>query len=239
MALINYPLEFRLNDSQALNDLDFYSRAQSPDGPAMTWAMYAIGSLDLSPNGCASWTYTLYASQPYLRAPYYQFSEQIVDDIYINGNTNPAFTFLTGHGGFLQIPTHGYTGYRPRLDAFYLDPSIPPQLEEGVFVKGMKHQGAIFDVRITPTITTITRRANTKRSAAAVNKKKVVVRIASRNEKAGDYALLPGEKLVVPTRRPDLNESDILGNKAEGKLATSKAPNVPGQFPVSAGFRAR
>ena len=40
--------------------------------------------------------------------------------------------------------------------------------------------------------------------------------------------------MVVPTGRPDLNESDILGNKAECKLATSKAPNVPGQFPVSA-----
>ena len=226
VVLINYPLEFRLNESQALNDLDFYARAQSSDGPAMTWAMFAIGALDLSPHGCASWTYFIYASQPYLREPYFQFSEQILDDIYANGNTNPAFTFLTGHGGFLQIPTHGFTGYRPRLDAFYLDPSIPPQLEGGVIVKGMKHRGAAFDVHVSPDNTTITRR---RRGSGPVT-----VRIATRNPNAGDYPLLPGDTLTIPTRRPDLNGTDIPGNKAECKVATSTSPYVPGQFPVGA-----
>ncbi|KAF8246310.1 hypothetical protein K440DRAFT_553753 [Wilcoxina mikolae CBS 423.85] len=228
VVLINYPLEFRLNESQALNDLDFYARAQSPDGPAMTWAMFAIGALNLSPHGCASWTYFIYASQPYLREPYFQFSEQILDDIYANGNTNPAFTFLTGHGGFLQIPTHGFTGYRPRLDAFYLDPSIPPQLENGVTVKGMKHHDAAFDVHINPENTTITRRRR------GTSKSPVMVRIATRNPKAGDYPLLPGETLTIPTRRPDLNGTDIPGNKAECKSAVSSSPYVPGQFPIGA-----
>lgn len=232
VVLINYPLEFRLNETQALNDLDFYARAQSSDGPAMTWAMFAIGALDLSPRGCASWTYFIYASQPYLREPYYQFSEQILDDIYTNGNTNPAFTFLTGHGGFLQIPTHGFTGYRPRADVFYLDPSIPPQLEDGVIVKGMKHRGATFTVHISPTNTTITRSADHKRGSN--NNEPVTVRIATRNDAAGDYQLLSGESLVVPTRRPDLNGTDIPGNKAECKLATTYTPYVPGQFPDGA-----
>ncbi|KAI5843591.1 glycosyl hydrolase family 65 central catalytic domain-containing protein [Tricharina praecox] len=231
VVLINYPLEFRLNESQALNDLDFYARAQSPDGPAMTWAIFAISALDLSPRGCASWTYFLYASQPYLREPYYQFSEQILDDIYANGNTNPAFPFLTGHGGFLQIPTHGFTGYRPRLDAFYLDPSVPPQLEEGVTIKGMKHHGASFNVRVTPENTTITRRRITTRKQPSGP---VTVRIGSRNSMGGDYPLLPGESLVVPTRRPDLNGTDIPGNKAECKLATTLDAYVPGQFPIGA-----
>jgi len=231
VVLINYPLEFRLNESQALNDLDFYARAQSPDGPAMTWAMFAIGALDLSPHGCASWTYFVYASQPYLREPYYQFSEQILDNIYANGNTNPAFPFLTGHGGFLQIPTHGFTGYRPRLDAFYLDPSIPPQLEEGVTVKGMKHHGASFNVRVTSANTTITRRRTATRKQPSGP---VTVRIGSRNEMSGDYPLLPGETLVIPTRRPDLNGTDIPGNKAECKAVTTADPYVPGQFPIGA-----
>jgi len=231
VVLINYPLEFRLNESQALNDLDFYARAQSPDGPAMTWAMFAIGALDLSPHGCASWTYFVTASQPYLREPYYQFSEQILDDIYTNGNTNPAFPFLTGHGGFLQIPTHGFTGYRPRLDAFYLDPSIPPQLGEGVTVKGMKHHGASFNVQVTSVNTTITRRRTTTRKQPSGP---VTVRIGARNEMGGDYPLLPGESLVIPTRRPDLNGTDIPGNKAECKVATTVNPYVPGQFPIGA-----
>jgi trehalose/maltose hydrolase-like predicted phosphorylase len=224
VVLINYPLEFRLNGTQALNDLDFYARAQSPDGPAMTWAMFAVDALDLSPHGCASWTYFLMASQPYLRAPYYQFSEQILDDIYANGDTNPAFPFLTGHGGFLQIPTHGFTGYRPRLDAFYLDPSIPPQLEKGINVKGMKHQGAAFDVEITTTNTTIYRRRNTK------NLSPVTVRVKGTE----DYVLLPGQRLTIPTRRPDLNGTDIPGNLAECKPAVSSSIYLPGQFPIAA-----
>ncbi|TGZ79658.1 hypothetical protein EX30DRAFT_372957 [Ascodesmis nigricans] len=227
VILINYPLEFRLNESQALNDLDFYARAQSADGPAMTWAMFAIDALELSPHGCASWTYTLYASQPYLREPYYQFSEQIIDDIYVNGNTNPAFTFLTGHGGFLQIPIHGYTGYRPRLDAFYLDPSLPPQIS-AVSVKGMKHQDAEFNVHVGQENTTITRRPDQHRG----HRSPVKVMLGARNPLAGEHTLLPGDSLVVPTRRPDRNGTDIPGNIAECQPVFSPQRYVPGQFPV-------
>lgn len=240
VVLLNYPLEYRFNATQALGDLDFYARAQSPDGPAMTWAIFAIDALELSPHGCASWTYSLYASQPYLRAPYYQFSEQIIDDIYVNGNTNPAFTFLTGHGGFLQISTHGYTGYRPRIDAFYLDPSIPPQLKDGITVRGMKHRGAAFDVHITLANTTITRRPASpslpSNSTTIGNSSiPITVRIAAQNPSGGgDFSLLPGESLVVPTRRPDLNGTDIPGNAAQCARAVSANDFVPGQFPLAA-----
>lgn len=242
VVLLNYPLEFRLSEAQALNDLDFYARAQSPDGPAMTWAMFAIGALELSPHGCAAWTYFSYASQPYLREPYYQFSEQMVDDVAINGNTNPAFPFLTGHGGLLQIPTHGFTGYRPRLDAFYLDPALPPQFgPAGITVKGMKHRGAAFTVHVAPFNTTITRhRHYCSRPGRAggcgsgSGPRAVTVRIGPRNPRAGNHPLLPGDVLVVPTRRPDLNGTDIPGNRAECKRATSDSPFVPGQFPMAA-----
>ncbi|RPA98401.1 hypothetical protein L873DRAFT_1687777 [Choiromyces venosus 120613-1] len=233
VVLINYPLEFRLNESQALNDLDFYARAQSPDGPAMTWAMFAINAADLSPAGCASYTYLLYASQPYLREPYYQFSEQINDNIYENGNTNPAFTFLTGHGGFLQVPTHGFTGYRPRLDAFYLDPSLPPQLE-GVEVKGMKHQGSVFNILVNSTNTTITRIHPKAHRRSNDSPGPVTIRIGSRNKMAGDWKLSVGQSLVIPTRRPDLNGTDLPGNKAQCKRAEADTPWYPGQFPLAA-----
>ncbi|KAH8145046.1 uncharacterized protein LAJ45_10957 [Morchella importuna] len=237
VVLINYPLEFRLNESQALGDLDFYARAQSPDGPAMTWAMFAINAADLSPAGCASYTYFVYASQPYMREPYYQFSEQMNDNITENGNTNPAFTFLTGHGGFLQIPTHGFTGYRPRLDAFYLDPSLPPQLK-GLEIKGMKHQGAVFNVRIELENTTITRVPPRKtlaaRNTTASLDAPVTVRIGTRNAMAGDWQVALGESLVIPTRRPDLNGTDLPGNLAQCKPAYSDSTWVAGQFPLAA-----
>jgi hypothetical protein len=33
---------------------------------------------------------------------YNRFSEQTTDSFETNGGTNPAYTFLTGHGGYLQ-----------------------------------------------------------------------------------------------------------------------------------------
>lgn len=199
----------------------------------MTWAMFAINAADLSPAGCASYTYLLYASQPYLREPYYQFSEQINDNIYENGNTNPAFTFLTGHGGFLQVPTHGFTGYRPRLDAFYLDPSLPPQLE-GIEVKGMKHQGSVFNVLVNSTNTTITRLHPKAHGRSNDSPGPVTIRVGSRNKMAGDWKLSVGQSLVIPTRRPDLNGTDLPGNKAQCKRAEADTPWYPGQFPLAA-----
>lgn len=228
VVLINYPLGFRLNEQQALNDLDYYARAQSPDGPAMSWAIYANSALDLSPHGCASFSYMLLAYQPYLREPYYQYSEQVLDNVLANGNTNPAFTFLTGHGGLIQIATHGFTGFRPELDAFFLDPSIPPQITDGVTVKGMKFQDAVFDVQVLPYETKIT----CKKTKYDGNPTKV--RVSNRNPKGGDYNLKQDEVLIIPTRRPDLNGTDIPGNKAECKPCLTTSPIVPGQYATSA-----
>ena len=95
-----------------------------------------------------------------MRLPFYQFSEQTNDIYTLNGGTNPAFSFLTGHGGFLQVFTHGLTGFRFRSDSFYLNPSLPPQLgPEGIIVRGMKWQGAVFDVQVGLENTTVTRLA--------------------------------------------------------------------------------
>ncbi|KAK9238472.1 glycosyl hydrolase family 65 central catalytic domain-containing protein [Lipomyces kononenkoae] len=234
VVLLDYPLEYDDDTrggsyEQSLNNLDFYAMAQSPDGPAMTWAIFAINSAKLSPVGCASYTYLLSASQPYLRAPFYQFSEQMDDDPTTNGGTRPAFPFLTGHGGFLQVLTHGFTGFRPREDVFYLDPSLPPQIQQGYTVKGMKWRDSIFDLTIGLDETVIRRR---RTSSAAV----VTVRIGG-GQGVGDYAVAEGGKLVVPTRRPDLNGTLVAGNVAECPGAATISSNTTwsaGHFPIAA-----
>jgi hypothetical protein len=76
--------------------LDFYAGATSASGPGMTYSIFSIGEASLAVTGCASYTYLLAASQPYSRAPFYQFSEQTTDEYATNGGTNPAWTFLTG-----------------------------------------------------------------------------------------------------------------------------------------------
>ncbi len=197
----------------------------------MTWSAHSVSESQLQLSGCSSYTYLLYSSIPYLRPPFYQFSELLVDDASLNGGTLPAFPFLTGHGAFLQIFTHGLTGMRPRYDAFYLDPSLPPQLGDGgIQVRGMKWQGAIFDVDIQLENTTIWRR-KPRKSYASSRKKAVTIRIGGNNLKSGDYRLKIGESLTVPTRRPDLNTG---GNHALCKSILSSDGYTTGHFPLSA-----
>ncbi|KAJ9133783.1 Glycoside hydrolase family 65 protein [Coniochaeta hoffmannii] len=119
VGLINYPLEFQLSDTQSRNDVAYYSSVNTADGPAMTWSIYAISEAQLQEKGCAAYTYLQRASEPYIRQPFYQFSEVLADaelpgvsnPAFIFG-LNPAFPFLTGAGGFLQIFTHGLIGMR-------------------------------------------------------------------------------------------------------------------------------
>lgn len=59
---------------------------------------------------------------------------------------------------------------------FFLDPSLPPQLgPEGIIVRGMKWQGAVFDVHVALEVTTIVRRPGSLES----NEHKVTVQAYS------------------------------------------------------------
>ncbi|KAF9936710.1 alpha,alpha-trehalase ath1 [Modicella reniformis] len=227
VVLMVYPLEYNVRD--AAEDLAFYAGANSPNGPGMTYSIFSISTAQLSTKGCEAYTYLLQSSEPYVRGPFAQFSEQTVDVYAENGGTNPAYTFLTGNGGYLQIWTHGFTGYRPRLDCFYLDPTLPPQLApDGFTVKGMKWQGSVFDVTIEGKQTLIKRRSGN-------SAKKACVRIGKRNKKHGKYQLAVGQSLTVPTYRSDLNGTLVPGNKAQcAPSVTSVAPILPGQYALAA-----
>jgi len=196
-------------------------------------SIFSIDASALSPVGCASYTYLLAASQPYCRAPFYQFSEQTTDSFETNGGTNPAYTFLTGHGGYLQSLTHGFTGYRSRTNAFYLDPVLPTQLTNYT-VKGMRWLDSTFDVTLTTKSTFITRRHGTTPSAP--------VEIGPSNAKAGNHSLQVGESLVVPTR--STNGTLVPGNLAQCKTVINQSDTsftigtnvttVPGQYALAA-----
>ncbi|KAF9537039.1 alpha,alpha-trehalase ath1 [Mortierella hygrophila] len=227
VVLLIYPLEYPVPNPKG--DLAFYAGANSPNGPGMTYSIFSIDSAQLSYQGCEAFTYLLQSSEPYVREPFHQFSEQTSDIYADNGHTNPAYTFLTGNGGYLQIWTHGFTGYRPRLDCFYLDPTLPPQLApKGFTVKGMKWQGSVFDVTVAGDKTTVTRRAGGKG-------KKACVRIGERNRKSGKYQLAVGQTLTVGTYRSDLNGTLVPGNKAQCPPSViSKDPILPGQYALAA-----
>ena len=82
-------------------------------------------------------------------------------------------TQLTRHRSW----THGFTGYRSRINAFYLDPVLPPQLSNYT-VKGMKWGGGTFDVTLGSDHTTIRLRSYSHGS--------IPVEIGPSNAKAGN-----------------------------------------------------
>lgn len=159
---LTYPLVYDAASaahSRALANFHHYSKQiekkkLSPEDASLL----AIDSAALSESGSGSYTYLLQASQPFLRKPYYQFSAQ--------EKPQGAFPYLPGAGSFLQIFTHGFTGFRPTQDTLFIDPALPPQLPEGYAVKGFKFQGEVYDINVTGTYTYITRRGIETLSAA-------------------------------------------------------------------------
>ncbi|KAE8258724.1 hypothetical protein A4X13_0g1489 [Tilletia indica] len=219
VVLMQYPLEFKTADPLA--DLDYYSARTSPNGPAMTSSIHSIVAAELSVRGCESFTYLLSAVDPYIRAPYEQFSEQQIDEYSLNGGTNPAYTFLTGAGGYLQTWTHGFTGFRSRTDRVYLNPSLPPQLApEGYTVKGLRHQGHILDVTVSGQNTWISHVSGTGE-----------LNIEIGGTYATNFTSTAGLTSRVQTRRIDRTG---MSNLAQCRSASTNGTTTPSGFAIAA-----
>jgi hypothetical protein len=161
VTMLSYPLmlaNYSLSDS--IRDLHYYSQKQTNDGPAMTAAIAAIAENRVSGSGCAAFTLDMQASLPNLRAPWYQFSEQADDDANSNGGTSPAFPFLTGHGGALQIPLYGYLGLARAKNGLTIRPSLPPPYKH-MQLPEFYRAGNRFKASMNSTHTNITRLPNT------------------------------------------------------------------------------
>ena len=220
VPLLIYPLEFHTRypakQPAPIQDLQYHAAQTSANGPGMTYSIYGIASAELSRSGCESYTRLLQAGMPYERE-FAQFSEQVVDAYADNNGTNPAYTFLTGHGGLLQMYTHGFAGYRSRTDRVYLDPSLPPQLAPKLSVKGIKYGSSTLDVDIGSKTTTVTHRSG---QAA------VVVEIAKRNANAGNYTIPVGGSIRVATTRPsDANRRNLAACQSISASRTATGGN--------------
>lgn len=126
VVLIDDFLDYATN--YLLTDLSYYASRQSAHGAGMTFAVFSVVAAEISQAGCEDHTYDLYGSQPYSRAPFFQMSEQLVDDYSANGGTLPAFPLLTGHGGANRVTVLGFLGLRLCGDSFNINPSLPPQI---------------------------------------------------------------------------------------------------------------
>ncbi|KAJ5110621.1 Six-hairpin glycosidase [Penicillium argentinense] len=236
VVLNTFPLDYSANYSaqDSLNDLDYYANKQSPDGPAMTWAIFSAVANEMSPSGCSGYTYALYSFLPYTRAPFYQLSEQLVDDATINGGTHPAFPFLTGHGGANQVAIFGYLGLRlTPEDYLRVDPNLPPQIPYLKY-RTFYWRGWPISAWSNYTHTTISRAINTPPLDVAdqrfANKS---IEIHTGPDHDIQVHLLPLKGSVVLTNRQIGTQNTVAGNLVQCSPAQSENPYEPGQFPIS------
>lgn len=110
----------------------------------MTDSVHSIVHAELG-DAEQAFDYTRRSVEPFVRPPFEQFAE---------ARTGGAFTFLTGHGGFLQEFLYGYSGLRRRADRIALAPILPAELE-GITLQRLRWRGRVFDVDIRPDGTTV------------------------------------------------------------------------------------
>ncbi|KAK9438596.1 glycoside hydrolase family 65 protein [Metarhizium brunneum] len=237
VILNTFPLSYTTNytTQESLNDLDYYANKQSPDGPAMTWAFFSIIANDISPSGCSAYTYSQYSYKPYARAPFYQLSEQLIDNATTNGGTHPAYPFLTGHGGANQVNVFGYLGLRLLPDdALHINPNLPPQLSH-LRYRTFYWRGWPFAASSNATHTTV-RRARHVRPLPSADPRFANATItidAGADGNATAYRLPVDGAAVVPNRNIG-RVNTTPGNLLQCRSADSPGAHRPGQFPIGA-----
>lgn len=219
-------------NNYSLTDLDFYASKQSPDGPGMTYASYSIVANAFSPSGCSAYTYNIYGSNPYNRGPWFQFSEQLIDDWRENGGTHPAYPFLTGMGGANRVAVFGYLGLRLNQSSLNINPQLPPQIPN-LNYRTIFWQGHAINATSNQTHTVLIRlpSENLDTANATYNDADIPVTIGY-NETA-QYSLPVDSSLTITNRRASF-ELTVQGNLAQCQPVSSNTKIVPGQFALAA-----
>ncbi|OKL62054.1 Acid trehalase [Talaromyces atroroseus] len=237
VVLSTFPLDYTRNytSNEALNDLDYYALKQSPDGPGMTYAIFSIVAGEISTSGCSAYTYAQYSYDPYIRAPFFQFSEQLDDDYSTNGGTHPAFPFLTGHGGANQVVLYGYLGLRLLPDnILHIDPSLPPQIPNLKY-RTFYWRGWPIQAGSNYTHTTI-RRATTVAPLSTADQTytntSITLQVGQSNN-GSTYSLRADGSQLVITNRQIGSVKTIAGNIAQCQPVQSPDRYQPGQYPLS------
>jgi trehalose/maltose hydrolase-like predicted phosphorylase len=230
--LLHYPNPY------SLANLDYYAGKQSLDGPAMTYSSFAVVASEVSPSGCSALTYNMYSSSPYVRAPWYQYSEQLIDDPEENGGTHPAFPFLTGMGGTNRVAIFGFLGLGLYYESLDIDPSLPPQIEYLNYRTFYWHGHGINAMSNT-THTTLERLPREKYTLPTANttyfEKPIPVTIGTRSKRSNGTLQLGYDKPLVVRNRPVGQTLTVTGNILQcGALLPAPQDNKPGQFPIAA-----
>ncbi|NWW53981.1 PGGHG glucosidase, partial [Pedionomus torquatus] len=138
VVLLGFPLMHPMSPEVRRNDLEMYEPATEPDGPAMTWSMFAVGWLELK---------EVQRAQSQLNKCFSHITEPF--KVWVeNSDGSGAVNFLTGMGGFLQAVLFGYTGFRITQTSLRFDPAFPEDTNR-VEVTGVSYLGSRLKFTIT------------------------------------------------------------------------------------------
>ncbi|XP_053575935.1 protein-glucosylgalactosylhydroxylysine glucosidase [Bombina bombina] len=149
VVLLGYPVMFPMTPEQRKNDLDFYTSVTDPDGPAMTWSMFAIGWMELKQTELAEQEMKKCFTN--ITEPFKIWTE--------NADGSGAVNFLTGMGGFLQAVLFGYSGFRITKNSLNFDPICSEDFTKlhitGVCYRGNKLNFIFTKEKITVELTSV------------------------------------------------------------------------------------
>jgi trehalose/maltose hydrolase-like predicted phosphorylase len=210
-VLMTYPFGYVTDNSVAAADLNRYMPVTDPGGPAMTASVESVIAAQVQQPGCLDYTLFQDSYLPFLRGAYDQFNETQ----YLTpsaGQSNPAFDFATGAGGFLQTFIYGFGGLRWNANGLALDPTLPPQLSTGISLTGIQYQGRTVNLNIGPAKTTVTLTSGRPLTISAPS---------------GTQTVTAGRTVVLPTARPDLTPTDNLARCQTASASSSQTVDLP------------
>uniref|UniRef100_A0A670HNX9 Protein-glucosylgalactosylhydroxylysine glucosidase n=1 Tax=Podarcis muralis TaxID=64176 RepID=A0A670HNX9_PODMU len=144
VVLLGFPVMYPMDPEVRRNDLEMYEPVTDPQGPAMTWSMFAIGWLELKETVRAQQQLSKCFSN--ITEPFKIWVE--------NPDGSGAVNFLTGMSGFLQAIVYGYTGFRITKKHLKFDPICPDDIKK-LKITGVCYLGSKLDFTLTKEDVTI------------------------------------------------------------------------------------
>ena len=114
-VMLGFPFGASMSPETLANDLTWYEPHTDPNGPAMTWAIFAIGWISTG-NYTHAQSRFQRGFDPNVQRPFNVWTETI------SGGCTP---FLTGAGGFLQSLVFGTSGMRIEANRLTFNPAPP------------------------------------------------------------------------------------------------------------------
>ncbi|XP_025031591.1 protein-glucosylgalactosylhydroxylysine glucosidase isoform X3 [Python bivittatus] len=144
VVLLGFPVVYPMDPEVRRNDLEIYEPVTDPQGPAMTWSMFAVGWLELK---------EIKRAQQQMSKCFSNITEPF--KIWVeNSDGSGAVNFLTGMGGFLQAIFFGYAGFRISRSCLKFDPVYPDDIKQ-LNITGVCYLGNKLNFTLTKEKTTI------------------------------------------------------------------------------------